>query len=186
MLVWDQKLANHAARYIQNCPGMVHSSSAYRTNVVGDNTTYSSVGENLAAGTSATSYGNASIGVSGTKAWNAELTENTWTHGCNPFNTGGSCYGAGHYTQDISSRSYAVGCASAYCPSQTYRNYLICMYGEAGNMDVASSPVYNKTDNVAEASPCQNTTTFLNRRNGASGWNAKLIVMMILFVFFSI
>ena len=82
MLVWDQKLANHAARYIQNCPGMVHSSSTYRSNVVGDNTTYSSVGENLAAGYGSTAYNNESLGVTGTNNWNAELTENTWTYNC--------------------------------------------------------------------------------------------------------
>lgn len=182
MLVWDQKLADHARAYIITCPGLVHSSSTYRSNVVGDNETYSSVGENLAAGSSMTAYGNASIGVSGTKAWAAELTTKSWTYDCNPFGSGSSCNGAGHYTQIVSSRSFAIGCASAYCPSDPYKNYLICLYGRAGNLNTGSSPVYNKTDRRDEASPCQNMTSF-DKMNGAFSLSKNVIFVFIFSIF---
>ena len=35
MLQWDQAIANNAYSYMAPCPGMVHSSSASRSNVAG-------------------------------------------------------------------------------------------------------------------------------------------------------
>jgi pathogenesis-related protein 1 len=152
MLQWSQGIADNAQAYIRTCPGsqsspLVHSSSASRTNIAG----FRNVGENLACG-SGSSYGNATIGVSGTNAWNSELRSVPWFYGCGAF--GGSCNGAGHYTQNIWATTTHVGCGSARCP-WSCSQILICQYGPAGNFPGNPYVAVNAT---TPPSPCQNVS----------------------------
>ena len=89
MVKWSQAIANHAYDYQKDCPGLVHSSSAYRKSLSG----YSYLGENLyvSSGGSADSLDNAFI------AWDNERKD--YTYGCGNSNCNSGV--VGHYTQDV-------------------------------------------------------------------------------------
>ena len=146
MVTWSSAIAQNAFNYIMSCPGLVHTSTAYRQNKAG----YSYLGENLAVG-SGSNYNNLTGGINSVNAWNAELTTKTWTYGCNPFDAGGTCYGAGHYTQSINANTLQMGCASAYCPGATWAYQWICQYGTG---QYSGNP-YVSTTVAANAAACQ-------------------------------
>jgi hypothetical protein len=124
MLTWDQTLADYAQEYMDGCPGLVHSSQAARMNI--SRFGYSYVGENLAAGTSA-SFGLADGGALSTELWVDELAHWTFPQTCA---AGQQC---GHYTQVVWADTLTVGCGYKYCPAQPYLNYWSCVYGPGGN-----------------------------------------------------
>jgi hypothetical protein len=143
MLTWDQTLADFAYNYVSTCPGTKHSSGAARTNV--SVTHYGYLGENIAAGTDNTTYGVRS-GATVVAIWAAEAKYFTYmdAQACLGLKTGcgncskGSC---GEYKQMIWANTLTVGCAHAYCPGSTFRNYWVCEYGPGGNY--IGIPPYN-------------------------------------------
>ncbi|XP_070588619.1 cysteine-rich venom protein LIO1 [Erythrolamprus reginae] len=49
----------------------------------------------------------------------------------------------GHYTQIVWYKSYRVGCAVAYCPSNPYNYFYVCQYCPAGNFAGQTATPYN-------------------------------------------
>jgi leishmanolysin len=122
LLTWDQRLADFGQEYLDSCPGMVHSTTAMRSNQSRFGTAY--VGENLAAGTA---YSLNVGGPASVNAWNSELTYWSYPNTCQ---AGQVC---GHYTQNIWATTLRVGCGFKYCPNQPYGYYWICNYAPGGN-----------------------------------------------------
>lgn len=136
MLKWNQKLADHAQKWIDDCPfpnggNLAHSSSSSRKNVAG----YGYVGENLACGYGGTRYNVDNGGATSTKAWNDEVAD--WKYAPigkdKACRNGGTSCAVGHYTQDIWAKTLEVGCGYKYCGSLKYKNYWVCLYGPGGN-----------------------------------------------------
>ncbi|MDR3478325.1 MAG: CAP domain-containing protein [Gammaproteobacteria bacterium] len=105
-LVWDDQLANYAARYASRCE-FKHSSSPY--------------GENLATG-----YPSATIAVN---FWYGE-------HAQYFYGRPGFSMRTGHFTQMIWKSTQKLGCAYVACNGRngTPGKFLVCEYSPAGNV----------------------------------------------------
>jgi len=145
LLTWDQRLADFAQEYVSGCPGLVHSAAAARQNAT--RLGFASVGESLAAGTSA-EWETANGGRVATAAWVSERANWTYPNTCA---SGAVC---GHYTQVIWAATTKVGCGYAQCPSQPLRNYWSCVYGTAGNVASVVAPYVQATATTGTAA-CQ-------------------------------
>jgi uncharacterized protein YkwD len=130
-LQWDVALASLASTWATQCvdtdaDGLVdHSSLAYRMNAAG----YTYVGENIYASSGQATAMNAVFQT--TYGWASEKPYYTYaTNSCSGSPTG-SC---GHYTQVVWRATTHVGCALVTCPALTYKNTIVCNYGEGGNI----------------------------------------------------
>ena len=146
LLAWNEQLAAFAVTSLSGCPGMVHTSSAQRSNLAG----FSYVGENLAAGSNLTPGSGG--GAAAVVMWDEEKKDYTLsTQACTP---NAMC---GHYTQVVWAKSTQVGCAYQSCPSLSYKHYWQCNYSPGGNFN-GERPYVAGTGAVCATAPAASTT----------------------------
>ena len=135
-LTWDQKIADTAQVWANNCK-FKHDSSSY--------------GENLfVAFSSADNIDNIEKLVSGVNRWYMEHTDYVYDgNKCNKV--------CGHYTQNVWANTKTVGCAYAskcgIIPKYPYDVLLVCRYGPPGNY-VGQLPYEKATSTSEIASNC--------------------------------
>merc|ERR1719310_1941818 len=114
---WNDAMARNAQKYADRQRGqMSHSPRSSRTPGTG----FSSVGENLAWGSSPDMM----TGAQGVKQWYDEIK---YTRGGRARNMNDGTGVIGHYTQVVWKASVELGCGAA-------AGMLVCMYGPAGNL----------------------------------------------------